>query len=189
LGHRPLAHEIGHLQNARHDPANDPTADPYAYGHGFQAADRSFRTGMAYDCKGRGWPAPDLLVQPGRTYNGMAMGTADKSNNHPFVQHYGGCHGRIPALIPAWCSCGENPGLPGSSFSRSISIWPLPCSPWRDASAREFSLLGAYLEMSYSRQRVTRRPVPANAEAFDGAAATAEGSDERREETTRHRPA
>ena len=35
-GYYSFAHEIGHLHAARHDPENDPTTTPYAYGHGYQ---------------------------------------------------------------------------------------------------------------------------------------------------------
>jgi hypothetical protein len=37
-GYYSFAHELGHLQGARHDPANDPTNTPPCgpYGHGFQ---------------------------------------------------------------------------------------------------------------------------------------------------------
>lgn len=32
-----LAHEIGHLQGARHTPENDPLEEPFPYGHGFRS--------------------------------------------------------------------------------------------------------------------------------------------------------
>ena len=52
-GYYSFAHEIGHLQSARHDPATDPTNSPYAYGHGYQyTASPRWRTIMAYDCPG-----------------------------------------------------------------------------------------------------------------------------------------
>ncbi|MGH8028303.1 MAG: M12 family metallo-peptidase, partial [Arenimonas sp.] len=35
-GYYSFAHEFGHLQSARHDPATDGTNTPYAYGHGYR---------------------------------------------------------------------------------------------------------------------------------------------------------
>ena len=35
-GYYSFGHELGHLQGARHDPNNDPTSTPFAYGHGYQ---------------------------------------------------------------------------------------------------------------------------------------------------------
>jgi hypothetical protein len=47
-----LAHEIGHLQGARHNPEDDAESSPFAYGHGFVDQSRKRRTIMAYDCPG-----------------------------------------------------------------------------------------------------------------------------------------
>ena len=50
-----FAHEIGHIQGAVHNPeqerldGNDPNSIPYAYGHGFCNAARSWRTVMSYN--------------------------------------------------------------------------------------------------------------------------------------------
>jgi len=82
-GYYSFAHEVGHLQGARHDPANDPTNTPYAYGHGYQyqpASGTSWRTIMGYNCSPsctriNYWSSPDI------TYGGVAMGTADKNDN------------------------------------------------------------------------------------------------------------
>ena len=49
-GYYSFGHEIGHLQSARHDPANDPSTTPYAYGHGYQYPSGGWRTIMAYAC-------------------------------------------------------------------------------------------------------------------------------------------
>ena len=35
-GYYSFGHEVGHLQSARHNPKNDPTNTPYAWGHGYQ---------------------------------------------------------------------------------------------------------------------------------------------------------
>lgn len=45
-----FAHEIGHLQGARHNPENDPLPWPFIYGHGYRNDDADWRTVMAYDC-------------------------------------------------------------------------------------------------------------------------------------------
>jgi hypothetical protein len=82
-GYYSFAHEIGHLQSARHDPKNDPTTTPYAWGHGFQytANKRNqWRTIMAYDCT-RGCPRLNYWSNPNKLYNGVAMGTTTKNDN------------------------------------------------------------------------------------------------------------
>jgi hypothetical protein len=80
-GYYSFAHEIGHLQSARHDPANDPTNTPYAWGHGYQyTGSPKWRTIMAYDCSG-GCTRLDYWSNPSNLYNGHAMGTTTKNNN------------------------------------------------------------------------------------------------------------
>ena len=79
-GYYSFAHEIGHLQSARHDPATDPTNTPYVYGHGYRAPNNAWRTIMAYACTG-GCPRLNYWSNPDVTYSGVAMGTADRSHN------------------------------------------------------------------------------------------------------------
>ncbi|HVG08149.1 MAG TPA: M12 family metallo-peptidase [Thermoanaerobaculia bacterium] len=80
-GYYSFAHEIGHLQSARHDPATDPTTTPYAYGHGYRyTGSPSWRTVMAYDCTG-GCPRLNYWSNPNNLYNGVPMGTATQSDN------------------------------------------------------------------------------------------------------------
>ncbi|GHE44241.1 peptidyl-Asp metalloendopeptidase [Vulcaniibacterium thermophilum] len=79
-GYYSFAHEIGHLQSARHDPAADPTNTPYAYGHGYRAPNAAWRTIMAYNCS-PSCPRINYWSNPDKTYNGQAMGTADRSHN------------------------------------------------------------------------------------------------------------
>jgi hypothetical protein len=80
-GYYSFAHEIGHLQSARHDPANDPTNSPYAYGHGYQFnGSPKWRTIMAYDCSG-GCPRLNYWSNPNKLFNGQPMGTAGSNNN------------------------------------------------------------------------------------------------------------
>jgi hypothetical protein len=80
-GYYSFAHEIGHLQSARHDPATDSSTSPYAYGHGYRAPDNSWRTIMAYNCTGTGCPRINYWSNPAKTYGGLPMGTYDKSHN------------------------------------------------------------------------------------------------------------
>lgn len=79
-GYYSFGHEIGHLQSARHDPANDPTNTPYRYGHGYQYSPGGWRTIMAYNCSG-GCTRINYWSNPNRTYGGRAMGTTDRSHN------------------------------------------------------------------------------------------------------------
>jgi hypothetical protein len=80
-GYYSFAHEIGHLQSARHDPATDSTTTPYAYGHGYRYnGSPKWRTIMAYDCTG-GCPRLNYWSNPNKLYNGVPMGTASQSDN------------------------------------------------------------------------------------------------------------
>jgi hypothetical protein len=80
-GYYSFAHEIGHLQSARHDPATDPTNSPYAYGHGYRyTGSPSWRTIMAYDCPA-GCPRLNYWSSPLKTYNSQPMGTAAGNDN------------------------------------------------------------------------------------------------------------
>lgn len=80
-GYYSFGHEIGHLQSARHDPANDPSTSPYSYGHGFQRnTSPRWRTIMAYDCPS-GCTRLNYWSNPLKLYNGVAMGTASQSDN------------------------------------------------------------------------------------------------------------
>ncbi|GAB2511144.1 M12 family metallo-peptidase [Lysobacter humi (ex Lee et al. 2017)] len=79
-GYYSFAHEIGHLQSARHDPAADPTNTPYAYGHGYQAPNKAWRTIMAYNCS-PSCPRINYWSNPNITYGGQAMGTATRNDN------------------------------------------------------------------------------------------------------------
>jgi peptidyl-Asp metalloendopeptidase len=80
-GYYSFAHEIGHLQSARHDPATDSSTSPYPYGHGYRAPDNAWRTIMAYNCTGAGCPRLNYWSNPSVTYGGVPMGTYDKSHN------------------------------------------------------------------------------------------------------------
>ena len=78
-GYYSFAHEIGHLQGARHDPVADSSTTPFSYGHGYQYGN-SWRTIMAYDCK-VSCPRLPYWSNPYINYNGVAMGNSSTSNN------------------------------------------------------------------------------------------------------------
>ncbi len=82
-GYYSFAHEFGHLQGARHDPANDSSTTPYAYGHGLQhtSPTPAWRTIMAYNCAGSGCNRLQYWSNPNVNYNGIAMGTAATNDN------------------------------------------------------------------------------------------------------------
>ena len=79
-GYYSFAHEIGHLQSARHDAAADPSTTPYAYGHGYRAPNNAWRTIMAYNCS-PSCPRLNYWSNPDVTYQGQAMGTASTAHN------------------------------------------------------------------------------------------------------------
>lgn len=79
-GYYSFAHEIGHLQSARHDIATDPTLTPYAYGHGYRSPTNAWRTIMAYDCT-TGCPRINYWSNPAKTYGGQAMGNTTRAHN------------------------------------------------------------------------------------------------------------
>jgi hypothetical protein len=79
-GNYSFGHELGHLYGARHNPEEDSTSTPYAYGHGYLAPNRNWRTIMAYNCS-NGCPRLNYWSNPNKTRDGVAMGTTTKSNN------------------------------------------------------------------------------------------------------------
>lgn len=82
-GYYSFAHEIGHLQSARHDIATDSSTTPYAYGHGYRyqpATGSRWRTIMAYDCTS-GCPRLNFWSNPNISYNGIPMGIASSADN------------------------------------------------------------------------------------------------------------
>ncbi|HKI02199.1 MAG TPA: M12 family metallo-peptidase [Thermoanaerobaculia bacterium] len=80
-GYYSFAHEIGHLQSARHDPATDSSTSPYTYGHGYRyTGSPSWRTIMAYNCP-NGCPRLNYWSNPAKLFNGVPMGTAAQNDN------------------------------------------------------------------------------------------------------------
>ena len=79
-GNYSFGHELGHLFGARHNPEEDSSTTPYAYGHGYLSPNRDWRTIMAYNCSS-GCQRINYWSNPAKTRNGVAMGTTSKSNN------------------------------------------------------------------------------------------------------------
>ena len=82
-GYYSFGHEVGHLQGARHDRFVDGSTTPYAYGHGFIPASKTWRTVMAYgnncsNCTRIQWWSSPLKIYPG---SGEVMGTAQYEDN------------------------------------------------------------------------------------------------------------
>jgi hypothetical protein len=67
------------LQGARHNPENDGTTTPFAYGHGYRSGS-SWRTIMAYDCSPT-CPRLQYWSNPNVKYGGVPMGTAVTHDN------------------------------------------------------------------------------------------------------------
>ena len=78
-GYYSFAHEIGHLQSARHDADADPSTTPYAYGHGYRNGS-SWRTIMAYNCSSS-CPQLNYWSNPNISYEGVPMGDAGSADN------------------------------------------------------------------------------------------------------------
>jgi hypothetical protein len=78
-GYYSFAHEIGHLQGARHNPEADPTNTPFPYGHGFYHQPGKWRTIMSYNCPG-GCTRLKYWSNPNVKYGGVDMGTANHNN-------------------------------------------------------------------------------------------------------------
>ena len=79
-GYYSFAHEIGHLQSARHDIATDGTLTPYAYGHGYRSPTNAWRTVMGYNCS-PSCPRINYWSNPAKTYGGQAMGNTTRAHN------------------------------------------------------------------------------------------------------------
>lgn len=79
-GNYSFGHELGHLFGARHNPEEDSSTTPYAWGHGYLAPNRTWRTIMAYDCP-NGCKRLNYWSNPNKTRDGVAMGTTTRNNN------------------------------------------------------------------------------------------------------------
>jgi len=82
-GYYSFGHEIGHLLGCRHDTLVDQKTTPFAYGHGYIAPSKTWRTIMAY---GNGCNFCDRIwfwSNPNVTHpnDGVPMGTTSTENN------------------------------------------------------------------------------------------------------------
>jgi hypothetical protein len=80
-GYYSFAHEIGHLQGARHNPEADSNNTPYSFGHGYFYKPGKWRTVMSYNCSG-GCTRMKYWSNPNKQYQGKVMGTVAKNDNH-----------------------------------------------------------------------------------------------------------
>lgn len=85
-GNYSFAHEIGHLQGARHDTYVDNSTSPFAYGHGYVKVSGRWRTIMAYntECVNNGTSCTRLQYFSNPNINspidGTPMGTTSTNN-------------------------------------------------------------------------------------------------------------
>jgi hypothetical protein len=79
-GYYSFAHEIGHLQGARHNPEADSSSTPFAYGHGYYNEPGKWRTIMSYACPA-GCTRLKYWSNPNVQYSGVPTGTAALHNN------------------------------------------------------------------------------------------------------------
>ena len=79
-------HEFGHLLGARHNPEDDPMDQPFAYAHGYRV--QWWRTIMSYAGGICVAPCPRInrWSNPTQQYNGVALGTPDKSYDARLIE-------------------------------------------------------------------------------------------------------
>lgn len=80
-GNMTFAHEIGHLQGARHNPEADDTSTPFSYGHGFCNDPRNWRTVMSYNSGSRCPSRQQVWSGPNARFGGVATGDAALRDN------------------------------------------------------------------------------------------------------------
>ena len=80
-GYYSFAHEIGHLQGARHNTEADSATTPFSYGHGYYNEPGKWRTIMSYDCPQGGCIRIPYWSNPNIKYRDSVMGTLEERNN------------------------------------------------------------------------------------------------------------
>lgn len=81
-GYYSFGHEIGHLQGARHNLAEDDSTDPFPYGHGFCYKPGLWRTIMSYDCGDDDYTErQQFWSNPNKQYNGVPTGSTEYEYN------------------------------------------------------------------------------------------------------------
>lgn len=80
-GYYSFAHEIGHLQGARHNSEVDGGSTPFTYGHGSYNEAGKWRTIMSYDCPSKGCLRLPYWSNPNIKYKNVIMGTEAQQNN------------------------------------------------------------------------------------------------------------
>lgn len=79
-GNYTFAHEIGHLQSARHNIESDGNLSPYAYGHGYRFG-TSWRTIMGVGSTCGNCQRLNYWSNPNKLYNGVPMGNTTRADN------------------------------------------------------------------------------------------------------------
>lgn len=77
-GYYTFAHEIGHLQGARHNPEQDKKG---TYNHGFQYPKGKWRTIMSYACKNAKCKRLNFWSNPNKKHEGVAIGKKATHDN------------------------------------------------------------------------------------------------------------
>ena len=83
IGQLTFHHELGHVQGARHERANDPSTSPYPYGHGYAAPNGAWRTVMATPAACNGCDRINFWSNPYKNHpvDGQVMGTVAHEDN------------------------------------------------------------------------------------------------------------
>lgn len=81
-----MAHEIGHLLGARHEPDIDASLAPFPFGHGFVNSRKVWRDIMSYEESCGGCPRLPIWSNPDVLINGVPAGDALRNNSEVIRQ-------------------------------------------------------------------------------------------------------